>query len=234
MRHLEDTPEAVFDWAIQTAVAFVSTIAFAIIFRAPREQPRLHPGIGAFGWLIYIVYVYFTGDVVFASFLRRSASYLARVFSFARKAPLPVFLIAGIFPVVPGAGIYYTGYHIFMNNNVEAMSKGVETIKIAIAIALGIGIVVSLPRFSLHCAERKHHLKQVTIAQNDANQRVDKFLTKTYPNLPQSMLYKAIRKKDIKVNAKRCEISRDCRRRRADDVLERQFFARRRRKNTIF
>ena len=100
------TPEAVFDWAIQTAVAFVSTIAFAIIFHTPREQ--------------YVC---------------------------ARKAPLPVFLIAGIFPVVPGAGIYYTGYHIFMNNNIEAMSKGVETIKIAIAIALGIGIVVSLPRF---------------------------------------------------------------------------------------
>ena len=104
--------------------------------------------VGAFSWLIYIVYVYFTGDVVFASFFAAlGLTYLARVFSFARKAPLPVFLIAGIFPVVPGAGIYYTGYHIFMNNNVEAMSKGVETIKIAIAIALGIGIVVSLPRF---------------------------------------------------------------------------------------
>ena len=117
---------------------------------------------------------------MFASFFAAlGLTYLARVFSFARKAPLPVFLIAGIFPVVPGAGIYYTGYHIFMNNNVEAMSKGVETIKIAIAIALGIGIVVSLPRFFLHTApERKHHLKQVTIAQNDANQRVDKFLQK--------------------------------------------------------
>ena len=32
------TPEAVFDWAIQTAVALVSTIAFAIIFHTPREQ----------------------------------------------------------------------------------------------------------------------------------------------------------------------------------------------------
>ena len=124
------TPEAVFDWAIQTAVAFVSTIAFAIIFHTPREQYVCAGLVGAFGWVVYIVYVY-----------------LARVFSFARKAPLPVFLIAGIFPVVPGAGIYYTGYHIFMNNNAEAMSKGVETIKIAIAIALGIGIVVSLPRF---------------------------------------------------------------------------------------
>lgn len=50
-------------------------------------------------------------------------------------------------------------------------------------------------------------MKQVTITENDANQRVDKFLTKSYPNLPQSMLYKAIRKKDIKLNGKRCEIS---------------------------
>ena len=142
------TPEAVIDWAIQTAVAFVATIAFAIIFHTPREQYVCAGLVGAFSWLIYIVYVYFTGDVVFASFFAAlGLTYLARVFSFARKAPLPVFLIAGIFPVVPGAGIYYTGYHIFMNNNVEAMSKGVETIKIAIAIALGIGIVVSLPRF---------------------------------------------------------------------------------------
>ena len=50
-------------------------------------------------------------------------------------------------------------------------------------------------------------MKSVTILGNDAGQRVDKFLTKSYPNLPQSMLYKCIRKKDIKLNGKRCEIS---------------------------
>ena len=50
-------------------------------------------------------------------------------------------------------------------------------------------------------------MKQITICQNDAGQRLDKFLTKSFPNLPQSMLYKSIRKKDIKLNGKRCEIS---------------------------
>ena len=50
-------------------------------------------------------------------------------------------------------------------------------------------------------------MKTVTIGKNDAGQRLDKFLTKSYPNLPQSMLYKAIRKKDIKCNGKRCQIS---------------------------
>ena len=47
----------------------------------------------------------------------------------------------------------------------------------------------------------------VTIGKNDAGQRLDKFLTKTYQNLPQSMMYKSIRKKDIKCNGKRCDIS---------------------------
>lgn len=50
-------------------------------------------------------------------------------------------------------------------------------------------------------------MKTVTILPNDAGQRIDKFLTKSYPNLPQSMLYKAIRKKDIKLDGKRCSIS---------------------------
>lgn len=50
-------------------------------------------------------------------------------------------------------------------------------------------------------------MKQFTITENDANQRLDKFLSKAAPKLPASLMYKAIRKKDIKVNGKRAEIS---------------------------
>lgn len=45
------------------------------------------------------------------------------------------------------------------------------------------------------------------IKENDANQRLDKFLMKTMPDLPKSFMYKAIRNKKIKVNRKRCEIN---------------------------
>ena len=45
----------------------------------------------------------------------------------------------------------------------------------------------------------------VTVTKNDAGQRLDKFLTKTYRNLPTSLLYKAVRKKDIRLNGKRCD-----------------------------
>jgi len=47
----------------------------------------------------------------------------------------------------------------------------------------------------------------VIVSKNDAGQRLDKFLTKTYRHLPMSLLYKAIRKKDIRLNGKRCEAS---------------------------
>lgn len=136
------------DFAWQTAISFVATIAFSIMFHAPRKQYVFAGITGAFGWLIYIVYMHFSPDAVFASFFAAiGLTYISRIFSFARKAPVTIFLISGIFPIVPGAGIYYTGYHIFMNNNTAALSTGLETIKVAIAIALGIGIVVSLPRF---------------------------------------------------------------------------------------
>ena len=47
----------------------------------------------------------------------------------------------------------------------------------------------------------------LTVAKNDAGQRLDKFMTKTYRALPMPLLYKAIRKKDIRINGQRCEAS---------------------------
>ncbi len=50
-------------------------------------------------------------------------------------------------------------------------------------------------------------MKSFEIKQNDANQRLDKFIRKSLPNLPQTLMYKYIRIKRIKVNGKRAEIS---------------------------
>lgn len=45
-------------------------------------------------------------------------------------------------------------------------------------------------------------MKQIVINKNDAGQRLDKFLTKYLVNLPQSMLYKSLRKNCVRVNGK--------------------------------
>lgn len=49
------------------------------------------------------------------------------------------------------------------------------------------------------------NMKEFLINSNDSGQRVDKFLSKAMPELPKSMMYRLIRKKDIKLNGKRCE-----------------------------
>ncbi|MBR6070125.1 MAG: RluA family pseudouridine synthase [Ruminococcus sp.] len=50
-------------------------------------------------------------------------------------------------------------------------------------------------------------MKEFTINTNDSGQRIDKFLSKAMPDLPKSMMYRLIRRKDIKINGKRCENS---------------------------
>ena len=49
-------------------------------------------------------------------------------------------------------------------------------------------------------------MRTLKIGKNDADQRLDKFLTKRFRNMPQSLMYKYIRKKCIKVNGKKCDI----------------------------
>lgn len=50
-------------------------------------------------------------------------------------------------------------------------------------------------------------MRQITIQQNDAGQRLDKFLAKSMPALPKGLMCKFIRTKHIKRNGKRCAIS---------------------------
>jgi len=50
-------------------------------------------------------------------------------------------------------------------------------------------------------------MKELIVNENDAGQRMDKFLSKAVPLLPKNLLYKYIRLKRIKLNGKRCEIS---------------------------
>ncbi len=75
-------------------------------------------------------------------------------------------------------------------------------------------------------------MKSFTIEKNDANQRLDKFLTKSLPNLPKALMYKYIRIKRIKVNGKRAEIStRLCLGDVVDMYINDEFFEK---KETVF
>ena len=46
-------------------------------------------------------------------------------------------------------------------------------------------------------------MKKIQITENDANQRIDKYIKKLLVNAPTNFIYKMFRKKDIKVNGKK-------------------------------
>lgn len=49
--------------------------------------------------------------------------------------------------------------------------------------------------------------KEIVVGENDAGQRLDRFLLKLFPSLKSGIISKAVRNKDIKLNGKRTEIS---------------------------
>ena len=60
-------------------------------------------------------------------------------------------------------------------------------------------------------------MQKFIVGKNDAEQRLDKYLTKKFPDMPSGILYKGVRKKRIKINGKRAEISTKL---KEGDVLE--------------
>ncbi len=50
-------------------------------------------------------------------------------------------------------------------------------------------------------------MREMVIGENDAGQRLDKFLLKAVPELPKALMYKFLRTKHIKLNGKKADIS---------------------------
>ena len=132
---------------MQAILSFIGTMGFSIIFNVPKKELLLCGLAGAAGWtvnrLIYGASPDFEVAAIF--FGAVMVTCISRVSSFARKMPVTVYMIPGIIPLVPGAGIYYTMFHAVMGENTQALMLGIETLRNAGVIAVGLLITLSLP-----------------------------------------------------------------------------------------
>lgn len=135
---------------IQFLMASFATIAFAILFQAPKKELAFCGFTGAFGWIVYYFMIMNGFSVVIASAV---ATFLltifARIFAVIRCTPATVYLLSGIFPLVPGAGIFYTAYYLFIDNTKISSAKGIETFEVAGAIVIGIVFGFAIPQAML-------------------------------------------------------------------------------------
>ena len=131
---------------IQLVTAFIGTTCFAHLFHVANRHLWCCGLTGTIGWLVYWGMKEYQPSAVIASLVAVIPLALAaRIFAVTRKAPVTTFLIPGIFPLVPGAGIYYTAYSFITGDSAGFTQKGTETLKIAVALAMGIALVMSIP-----------------------------------------------------------------------------------------
>jgi len=123
--------------AAQFFIAGAGTLSFAILFGCPRKSLPFCGLVGAVGWFVY--------ELAASLLAVIPLTLLTRVFAIVLKMPVTVFLLSGIFPLVPGAGIYYCAYYFIQGNNALALSHGISTFKVAVALAVGISLVLSVP-----------------------------------------------------------------------------------------
>ena len=139
---------------IQTLAAFVGTVAFAVLFGVPRKQYVAAGIVGALGWLLYLILFRNAGMSAAIATLISTVfiGILSRVFAVVEKCPAAVFLLCGIFPLVPGAGVFWSTYYLISNQFDLSSTAGFTAGKIAIAIVLGIILAMELPQrfFSGH------------------------------------------------------------------------------------
>jgi uncharacterized membrane protein YjjB (DUF3815 family) len=131
---------------IQFLVSLFATLSFAVLFAAPKSELIFCGLTGAVGWLVYLLCLESDVNKALSNLIATFAlTVLARTIASLRKNPVTVYLIAGIFPLVPGAGIYYTSYYFIMNEMSQFSAAGMDTIKVAGSIVLGIVFGFSLP-----------------------------------------------------------------------------------------
>ena len=122
--------------AAQFFLAGAGTLSFAVLFACPKRTLPCCALVGAVAgsstsWLSY------TGPtqrqlphrdhpaVAGGAYLRRAAQDAG-----------DGLLLTGIFPLVPGAGIYYTAYYFIQGENALSLANGISTFKVAVALAV--------------------------------------------------------------------------------------------------
>ena len=145
---------------LQILAAGIGTVAFGALFGVPSKYYPYCGLFGASGWAVYVFLWMRTGfwsEAVVVFLATVLVILMSRFFAVRERCPVTIFLICGILPLVPGAGIYWTCYYLVTGQLDEASTRGFSALKAAVAIVLGIVFVFEIPqRFFKGKAVRKN------------------------------------------------------------------------------
>lgn len=127
--------------------AFVGCIGFTILFNIHGWGSLLCVLAGVLAWLTYLLTLRMgSSDLTAYFFATLVAAAYSEAMARIRKFPAISYLVVGIFPLIPGAGVYYTMNHAVQGRMDQFASQGMHTAAIAGIMAVGILMVSTTVR----------------------------------------------------------------------------------------
>lgn len=129
------------------AGSFIACFAFCFVLNA-RGIFLLYAPLGAvLCWLSYLAAGLRFSELTSYFIATVAVSIYAEMMARRKKAPVTIFLLIGLLPLVPGGGIYYTMEHALAGDTAAFLTEGLRTFGIAASLALGVLVVSSVTRF---------------------------------------------------------------------------------------
>ena len=133
--------------SVQLLASAIGCMGFAILFNIHGPGSLLCVLGGVVAWAVYSLTLHFGGNDIASYFWAAiAASLYSEIMARIRKYPAISYLVVSIFPLIPGASIYYTMNYIIRSDMNGFAAKGMHTIAIAGAIAVGILMVSTVFR----------------------------------------------------------------------------------------
>lgn len=132
-------PAAKYPMAAQCFFAFVGCVGFCIQFNVHGKGSVLCALGGALAWAVYLIAHELSGSDITAYFWSSLFSSLySEIMARIRKYPAISYLVISIFPMIPGAGVYYTMNYAVQGQMELFAAKGMFTAAVAGIMAVGI------------------------------------------------------------------------------------------------
>ena len=134
----------------QCIFCLIGCIGFVILFNIHGPGGLICALGGAATWLVYLIAFEISGSDLTAYFWSALfASFYSEVMARIRKYPAISYLVVSIFPLIPGAGVYYTMNYAVRGMNDQFAVQGLHTAAIAGIIAVGILLASTVVRMYL-------------------------------------------------------------------------------------
>jgi uncharacterized membrane protein YjjP (DUF1212 family) len=180
MLDISNAPTQEYTLPLFLLFGFITTGAFALMFRAPLKLVIPTAVVGAIGMMSLVSLMRFGFSMIAASFLGTViVAVLSEVLSRAGKDATTIFILPSIIPFVPGTTIMSTMSAILESDFERAAAYGSESLFTAGAIAVAIILVASITRIVTAVVRRskarleRRRIRLAELAEIDKGEGLD-------------------------------------------------------------